>query len=725
MLETQRSTSRWQRIAAGTKFCAPVLLLAITACGGGGGGGVDNYVPPTYTIGGSVTGFTGGTLVLQLNGANDLAVNANGPFTFGATISQGGTYAVAISVQPASQFCSVGNGAGTVNGNVSNVVVNCSSVGALYPGNGANWNDWVVNDGAIRLDAGDRPCTDADAAAGFSGCVHGGEMRTWNSQQAVDCAGLTARDALDAFEWTCESTGGNAVFMSVGLKAGRRLSDLIDFAALIWRDNRIEVTGARTFNSPWGKWWSNPIVAIGSSGELTEGTIHVVTADVQAALTVRDRRVALVVQPGRTLRAPAGATAIVKDTFDGVGFWLEGDFDATGATSGIVLWYHTAAVLRGVRVTGAGENGIDLQNAAGTWLEDVHVANNGGDGLAIGRRSRASGIRATNNGGNGIHVYGSVNRISDVVAAGNAGSGVVAGPSYLSARDSVFARITAINNGVTGIAIGGNNVLAFGLVAENNGELGIQAFDLANTVADAAAAGNGLGGIRIMDAGTRTTGVLKVGAASDCMNAIYGCVNTSAPGSDAVFNVGANISAAFIGKVTVDDTTNDSDSLGAAAFSSVADWVGFDNSWRGWGIDGGTFPDVNQRGRCVSGGNCRIWDWSLIAADAVLRATLAIPAGSDFLDHVWSAGNSTDCAAIPGATWGGGICTSRILRHAVELDSGVAGNRDGLCSSGETCLYMPNIGAYQGHGDLATVPFTGDPANITGVILFRHALNGR
>jgi hypothetical protein len=83
---------------------------------------------PTFTIGGAVAGLTGSGLVLQNNGAGDLAISANGPFTFATSSQTGAAYAVTVKTQPSGQTCSVANGSGTVGtANVTNVAVTCTA----------------------------------------------------------------------------------------------------------------------------------------------------------------------------------------------------------------------------------------------------------------------------------------------------------------------------------------------------------------------------------------------------------------------------------------------------------------------------------------------------------------------------------------------------------------------------------------------------------------------
>jgi hypothetical protein len=93
--------------------------------------GIDRVVysagAPEYQIGGSVSGLAGSGLVLRLNGANDLPMNADGTFTFPPYVTQGGSYDVTVATQPSnlSQTCSVANGNGTATGTVTNVQVTC------------------------------------------------------------------------------------------------------------------------------------------------------------------------------------------------------------------------------------------------------------------------------------------------------------------------------------------------------------------------------------------------------------------------------------------------------------------------------------------------------------------------------------------------------------------------------------------------------------------------
>src|SRR6185437_1722522 len=76
------------------------LAALLAGCGGGGSGDA--------TISGTVTGMAANTsVVLTLNGGNNLTVSSNGSFSFGQTVARQLSYNVQVATQPADQTCSV------------------------------------------------------------------------------------------------------------------------------------------------------------------------------------------------------------------------------------------------------------------------------------------------------------------------------------------------------------------------------------------------------------------------------------------------------------------------------------------------------------------------------------------------------------------------------------------------------------------------------------------
>jgi hypothetical protein len=98
------------------------------------------------------------------------------------------------------------------------------------------------------------------------------------------------------------------------------------------------------------------------------------------------------------------------------------------------------------------------------------------------------------------------------------------------------------------------------------------------------------------------------------------------------------------------------------------------------------------------------------SGNPALLGVLALPTGNDTLTHEFSAGFPIT-----------------FLRHAIEIDDGI-GDDDMLCESNEVCLYTPNIGSYQGHGQLVGAgPFVDGTLTdtLTGITLMKYETNGR
>jgi hypothetical protein len=99
---------------------AAAFAVMLVSCGGSS--------TPTFSIGGTVSGLTSGSLVLKNSNGDDLTVSANSTsFTFAIASASGAAYAATIATQPSDLVCSVKNGIGTIaNTNVTNVEVACA-----------------------------------------------------------------------------------------------------------------------------------------------------------------------------------------------------------------------------------------------------------------------------------------------------------------------------------------------------------------------------------------------------------------------------------------------------------------------------------------------------------------------------------------------------------------------------------------------------------------------
>ena len=138
-------------------FLGVAFLLAAAGCGGGGGGGGGSS--DGFTVGGTVSGLTeGSSIVLTLNGANDLTV-AGDPdgivtFAFPNELKTGDAYAVTVQTPPAGvgHFWSVANASGTIAGaSVTDVRVNGQLDGTF----GENLDGIVTSNGAAGFAGAD------------------------------------------------------------------------------------------------------------------------------------------------------------------------------------------------------------------------------------------------------------------------------------------------------------------------------------------------------------------------------------------------------------------------------------------------------------------------------------------------------------------------------------------------------------------------------------------
>lgn len=119
----------------------PIILTGnrwsntVSGCGGVASFGCLCSPPHTYTISGTVSGLSSGTLTLALNSTTEtLALTANGAFSLTTQIPEDTTYAVTVSSNPSSLTCTVTNGSGTITANVTNVTVTCNTVAHfLFP----------------------------------------------------------------------------------------------------------------------------------------------------------------------------------------------------------------------------------------------------------------------------------------------------------------------------------------------------------------------------------------------------------------------------------------------------------------------------------------------------------------------------------------------------------------------------------------------------------------
>ncbi|HEY3849789.1 MAG TPA: kelch repeat-containing protein [Steroidobacteraceae bacterium] len=289
----------------------------------------------TYNVGFTVSGLIDSGLILQDNGADNLAVSSNGTFNFPTPQPTGSNYSVTILTQPANETCAVTNATGTVVGtNITDILVTCtgewtwvggsntSGAAGLY---GIEGTASTGNMPGARYEA----ATFADASGqfwlfggyGFDSAGSSGDLNdlwsydpgsgawTWvsgsnlNSQQGSYAAPgpLVPGARAQASAWT-DASGDFWLFGGFGYDSGGARSPLND----LWKFNR--GTGSWTWVSG-----ADTVLAFGSYG----------TPGVAAAGNV-----------------PGARTAAVSWIDSGGNLWLFGGQGNTATNSGFLndLW---------------------------------------------------------------------------------------------------------------------------------------------------------------------------------------------------------------------------------------------------------------------------------------------------------------------------------------------------------------------------------------------------
>lgn len=340
-----------------------------------------------------------------------------------------------------------------------------------------------------------------------------------------------------------------------------------------------------------------------------------------------------------------------------------------------------------------------------------------------------SGVKVSNIGGMSDHGSGllinySENNVITKVLAFNNNHGIYLTDS--GTMGNTLAFLTTANNNSAGIYFNNglaNNYLSSVLSVNNN--WGIYTGATANMVAyNVALANNQAYEVHLWD----TTSAIHsssyfIKGAANCSGpmAVLNSACARSSGSLAAIAPSAGaISTAFVGSVSYDSAN--SHPTGGASFSNITDWFRFASPYRGWGQDG-TFGDSSVRGPCLTGDNCRIFDWRLSASSPFTNISF---------------NGSTTNGAFNGD---GSVCTSNALgsgetlslnslvfhKHAIEINDDWVGNDNGLCESNENCIYAPNLGAYQGEPDGRTAGYCtlAETGLLTNVKVFAPLVYGQ
>lgn len=603
-------------------------------------------------------------------------------------------------------------------------VVNSVTVAARYS-SASNWNDYV------KKSATTTACQTSDTF--YYNCIHGGEKKEVSVTGENSCTGMTAYDTLGVFDWVCQA-GTPVKMVSIEVKPGKGLKDLVN--ATSWKNNRVIVkkSGTAVAASTATTWWTNTVSALpdSTSGQVTlsnASRIYTVsTSQLTRGYYINANKVAIVTLGDAKLTLdPAGSANAEMSGAPGSSYyamflveatrlhaWLEGHFVGNYYTNSTMSYFAIGSLYY-----------FNVINNSS--IEDFYY------GFYYGlEKTLLKSVRSSRN--RIFHYHGSAGLSNSVVT-----------------RSSMQSEFTILNG------TGGSN----GVVIENyftsSGSTGMNIFNHTNinyisntqnasfqlSQSVRANVHNTLmqksGGLSNGSSSSLTVSQYLARAASfwastnfkltglvgyfSCSAYVFsgtgigaGCSMAGSSNATTVTPVDILAGSTFGGFVASDTYHPGYNSSTGLAYSSITNWTHFDRPSRVW-VD-------SDRGTCLSGETCYIYDYALSASDTVvLNKSGNLSTANDAFPTV-----STD--NCPSQVHGNDVIVDQrtsaqtFLRNATEILGDVIGDDDGLCESNEACIYAPNIGAYQGHGDFTSRTCTFQDGTVTGVTMYSYPSNG-
>lgn len=396
-----------------------------------------------------------------------------------------------------------------------------------------------------------------------------------------------------------------------------------------------------------------------------------------------------------------------------------------GAGGGFGNRFEDVRIVQSAGVPGSGQRGIQVSSG---WnvLQNVHVSGTAQPVLINGNNLRIANLFAT-----------AGDRLLEFSGGAVVQNATLAGAQWVSSSTNSRGNALGISSVNASRYVG--NVLAI------NNERSLSVFSTFGTAArfrNSVFVGSSSEAVAIgPNQNVTFDGVLRMGRDGSGPMCV---VDPSAVGlsntcmtelpSTAAIQEGLLATDVIVGPVTQDAVNVSSAGGGEAPYDPGLDFLGFETLARAYGRTGALpWPSVDQRGACGVGDTCQIFDYSLLAGDTAARELATLPTGNDVVavfDKLPSGPTTqADCDAgsSPGSKLVGTTtpyCESRFLRDAVEVMFDGIGDDDNLCESGEVCIFSPNAGAYQGHGNLVNAGTFVD-GEIVGVTLMRYETNGR
>lgn len=636
---------------------------------------------------------------------------------------------------------------------------------------------------AVTVSAESAIWNDYGACAVNAACRH----RAENVQAVLDrsCEGLTAVDELGAFDWVCDGSAFVARFAAGrGLRDLVSTSGFLPNRVVVRDGERVVGQSAPEvwWSSPVTALPAS--VGTGAVSLATPNTIYVadtsrssdgysIDADGIALVTLGDAVITFSGAPGENCNATTGESIAATDrclvTAGTQRFlWVEARLDArsnartTLLLRGVDHIHINATTIRGAVVGGLAMSGnynvvthldsaqtqfpLALTDSTNNDFRDITATRCSNTGIQVidSDDNRFSGLHVADCGLLGVYLYGADRNIVSDVTISNIHESVAdaddaVGLNLRNANANIMTRVLVSHTDGPGIRINSSsneNTLSHATIFASSNSSFVSLSSSRLTLVQIAAvraddssfiffnAENADTKIADCAAGTsehafyldaaerfRFSGSLWVGGQTGSTCFVNGgtrpglihqtCTDSGADGSStysgqdstAVLNTGRDLDTSFVGQQTA-----------TASHDVIDNWTTFENPHRVWGRS-----DTANRS-CNSGQTCTLWDLRLTSSDTQARDV-----------------NGAFGATCPPSANGNATITDALgnvfLRNALELPTAPQGDNDGLCETGETCTYSPNIGTYQGEGDLLP-PCTFTNGTVTGITLHGYSANG-
>lgn len=612
-----------------------------------------------------------------------------------------------------------------------------------------NWNDYLVNDGNKFHDATQTVCP-GGSTGGHNSCINGGLVQKMVLPELVTCNRVGVRDSLGVFSWSCDDSNATTILYSTDLIGSKGLMDLIQGYAFKKNSVVVKVDNVDTYSSDSETWWDNPIeelpdspfgsaISLTNSGS-TAGKIFVLSSSKNAdKYIVDENKVSVVILKNNVLKKFSASAQVYFLNFNSRLYnWLEGYIDGNSLNSSIILANSSFMRIHNANIYNFTSTGISAGVGYNNIISNFKILNGH---TAINNTATGTLIRDGVISGMTSYHLQNINGsfVKNMVLANNSNPSwtVIAYPN-----ESIFSNITIANNSTSyGMRLFGSyHNLFHNFLISNSGSTAIYSWQGAhNTFSQLLTVGSSTAEIQIsttQNEANKFTNNLVIEDLAECSatndtafssGLTPGTCLSHGPYSDVSLRVvPLDQSKFFAGKVTSTDSINLNNSLGTSLFSVISDWFRFENPFRVWGVDGSAFPNSDNKGGCTAG-TCRIWDYRLLndSGNMAFNNTHNVLTKNDpfvagavcplaVAGSVYTTYTNTNTAT-----------TYTFLTNAVEIIGDGIGNDNVLCESGESCLYTPNFGSYQGEGDYlkqGTCDFQN--GTISNVKLYAYPTNG-